>query len=148
MDQISRLKNDFVSAKQHISSLEAQIDDFRSFSKQAQLEEETSQLKADLERYQLAHEGLMKDKMQLEGDLDGSCDALEIVRQQHEKELIDSIAKERAKLKRSEASLKILAKLETSAQDRVSDLEQQKDALEIKLHKAEERNGVTSKTTG
>ena len=106
------------------------------------------QLRADLLQLQFAYDSLTNEKSQLEGDLDGSCDAINILRQQHDQELLNSISKERAKWMRLEATIDNIEKSEKLAQLLVLDLQEQNDELQLTIRKAEERIFMYEKENG
>jgi len=147
-NQLSKLQIDLISSEQQISDLKTEIETLKSTSKYAQLEEETVQLRADLLQLQFAYDSLTTEKSQLEGDLDGSCDAISILRQQHEQELLNSISKERAKWMRLEATIDNLEKSEEMAQPLALDLQEQNDELQRNIRKAEERIFMYDKDNG
>jgi hypothetical protein len=138
-NQLSRLEMDLISSGQRISSLEVENNNLRSTTQCAKLEREVAQLKDDLRRLQTVHDTLQSDKSQLESDLDGSCDALQAMQQQHEQDLVNAIARERARWIRLESSSDVLAKSERAAQERILDLQEQNDDLQQNLQTARER---------
>jgi hypothetical protein len=96
-NQLSRLEIDHISSGQCISSLEVENNYLRRTTQYAQLKREVAQLTDDLWRLQMAYDMLHSDKSQLEGDLDGLCDILQAMQQQHEQDFLNAIARERAR---------------------------------------------------
>ena len=123
-------------------NLESKVTSLKDTTVQGEMQKQIEGLRSEVNNYKTELEACLVDKEQDEADLENVYRALEDANDRQEERLMEAIAKERQQLKQLEAQVGEAKVHEDEARARYTELEKQRDEIEVRLNQAEDWNAV------